>query len=187
MASEVSICNMALQKIGAESRITSLTEDSRNARECNTCYAEMRDAELEAHRWNFAKKRVQLTADTGSPAHGNENQFTIPTDCLRILLPHGVSVDWEYEGGKIITADSGPIDLTYIRRVTDPNQMPATFRELLSCRIAAQICEPITQSNAKLGVVAEFRKEALREARRTNAFQNIPADHDEDAWINARL
>jgi hypothetical protein len=187
MASEVGICNMALQKIGAESRIASLTEDSRNARECNTCYAEMRDAELEAHRWNFAKKRVVLTADTDSPAFGEENQFTLPTDCLRVLLPHGVNLDWEIEGGKIITRDSGPLDVAYIRRVTDPNQMPATFRELLSCRIAAQICEPITQSNAKLEAVAEFRRQALREARRTNAFQNIPADHDEDTWIDARL
>ena len=57
MASEVDICNRALSKLGA-ARITSLTEDSVNARACNAMYESVRDAELRAHPWNFAMKRV---------------------------------------------------------------------------------------------------------------------------------
>lgn len=185
MASEVGICNIALQKIGA-ARIVSLKEEGRNANSCNSCYEEMRDAELEAHRWNFAKKRVELTADSEAEIFDDKHVFTLPADCLRVLLPQDIDLDWQIENGQIITNEAGPLRVIYVRRVTDPNDMNPLFREVVACRVAAQICEQITQSNAKLVAVAEQHRMALKEARRTNAFQSISVEQDQDSWINAR-
>lgn len=187
MASDVSICNDALQKIGAENRITSLTEDSRNARAVNACYAEKRDAELRAHRWNFAIKRAVLSPDTAVPAFHFSYQFTLPTDCLRPLPPRRTTLDWHVEGGKILTNDGTTINLRYISRVTDPNAMDPLFRDMLACRIAEQICEQVTQSNSKLEAVNAAYKASRAEARRNNAFEQTADAPPTDSWELARL
>ena len=47
MTSVVGICNLALTKLGA-ARITSLTDDTKQARALNAIYEATRDAELAA-------------------------------------------------------------------------------------------------------------------------------------------
>lgn len=185
MASEVSICNMALQKLGA-SRITSLNEDSRNARSCNACYSTLRDSELRKRSWGFARKQAQLAASTTEPLFGYEYAYLKPSDCLRILPPNDATVDWRTVGRYIYTDWGAPLDLEYIFRVTDPNQMDDTFREALACKMAHHMCEEITQSNQKKAdALLEYRA-AIAEARQVNAFEDISAEPPEDSWISAR-
>ena len=175
MASEVSICNIAIQKVGG-TRITSLTQaNSREAFSCNNCYAEMRDLELRAHVWNFSRKRVILAPDSVAPLFDFGYAFTLPTDCLRPIIPTRLNIDWQIESNKILTNDGTSINLVYIAQITDPNAMDELFRELLACRIAAQICEEITQSGSKLQNIAQQYKDAKAEARKINAIeQGIP-------------
>lgn len=187
MASEVSICNEALDILGAE-RITSLTQDHVNARECNACYAELRDREIEKHPWNFARKRVVLAPDTVAPAFDFSYAFTLPSNCLRILLPNDRNtVDWSSEGGKILTNDGTSINLKYVAQITDPNAMPPSFRGALAAMIAWLKCEKITQSNSKKADAMAFYKFQIGEARRTNAFQRIAEDAPEDTWVTTRI
>jgi len=193
--SEVSICNLALQKNGS-GRIVSLTEDSPQARECNACYEAMRDLELRKHRWAFAIKRAALAADATAPAFGPVNYFTLPSDFLRLLEPDEATnfntLDWRIEsnavGAKAIaTNDSAPLEIRYVWRVVDPTVFDAAFVEALACRIASQTCEKLTQSNAKKAGVQEEYKDAIREARRTNAIEGVSAESPIDTWITARL
>ena len=69
MASVVDICNGALNQLGATT-ILSLTEDSKNARLCNSRYTQVRDSLFRSHPWNCLQKRVELAADTAKPAWG---------------------------------------------------------------------------------------------------------------------
>src|SRR4030065_1230484 len=62
MASETGICNRALQIVGA-TRIGSLADTSKSARECTVAYEISRDALLRSHPWGFAIARAQLAAD----------------------------------------------------------------------------------------------------------------------------
>jgi len=82
MASEVEICNAALSKIGisGNNRITSLSQNTKNAKACDERYATLRDLLLEQHPWNFALKRVQLAASTEAPSY----EFTYAYSCRRI-------------------------------------------------------------------------------------------------------
>lgn len=190
MASVVDICNSALQKLGAK-RIVSLTENSPNARSCNAAYSNSRDAELQAHPWNFAVKRVELAADAVPPIFGKANSYTLPGDFLRLLAPdpgyNCVPRDWQIEGTKILTRDQAPLHLRYVALVTDTTLMVPTFREALACRLASEMCEEITQSNSKKASVNADYKDALREARRINALANPPVTPNEDSWITARI
>lgn len=188
-SSVVQICNNALQKLGA-TRITAIDEDSRNARACNATYEGTKQAELRAHVWNFAIKRAELAADSEAPAWGRANAFTLPSDFLRLLPPYPEdnlnSTDWQIEGKKILTDDDAPIYIRYIYNVTDPNEMDALFLDMLSIKLAYDICEEITQSNTKKASLLEDYKDALSEARRINAIENISAKPPEDEWITVR-
>ena len=79
MASVVDICNSALNLLGA-STITTLTEDSKNARLCNQRYEPIRNRIFRSHAWNCLTKRVQLAEDSSAPVVEYANQFTLPAD-----------------------------------------------------------------------------------------------------------
>lgn len=192
--SDVSIVNLALQKLGA-ARITALTEDSPNARAANACYEAMRDLELRKHRWSFAIKRTQIAADATEPDFGPANYFTLPADFIRLLEPDTSenynTLDWRIESNgtnrKIATDDAAPLNVRYIARIEDPTLFDAAFVEVLACRIAIQVCEQITQSNTKAEIVAAHYKDAVREARRANAIETVSAEPPTDTWDTARL
>lgn len=196
MASEVAICNLALQRLGAKS-ISSLTEDSTAARACNRVFEQARDSELRAHPWSFARARVQLAAVSTDPIFGFAKQYALPADYLRILPTNGVNAtplqdDFQIEsnpdGGRVILTNTGaPINLIYIKRVVDPQQFDALFTELLIARIAMDTAEEITQSNTKKAEAKEHYREVRSEARRINAFERPPEDPPQDRWLTARL
>lgn len=188
--SETSICNLALQKLGA-GRIASLSENSPKARACSDCYEAMRDKELRAHRWSFAITRAELAADATDPAFGPTKQYTLPVGFLRLLEPDDAAndnmLDWRIEGRVIVTDYTAPLQIRYIERVTDPTLFDATFVDALACRIALQICETVTQSTSKKADVKDEYKDSVREARRTNAIEGVSAEPPTDPWITARL
>jgi hypothetical protein len=189
VASTVGICNRGLQKLGA-TRITSLDEDSVNARACNACFEELKQSEIRKHKWRFAIDRVELAADASSPAFGKENSFTLPADCLRVIAPYPEmnleELDWEIEGGKIYTNDDDPLYVRYLKNITDPNLMDPTFREALAARIALELCEQLTQSNTKKAELKEDYKDSIRDARKANAIESVPARGPEDSWVTGR-
>jgi len=189
MASVVEMCNRALQKLGAK-RITAITEDSVNARACNTAYNPIRLAELRAHPWACATKRAALAASSTDPLFVKQNSYPLPSDYVR-LLPNDDgynynSLDWQIEAGNIVTDDNAPLNIRYIYDLEDPNIMDALLREALSCRLALELCEELTQSNQKKESLRLDYKDAIREARRVNAILNIAAKPPEDEWVTVR-
>ncbi len=190
MASKVDICNRALQKLGAE-RIISLTQDSVSARACNLAFESVRDAELRAHAWNFAIKRVELATDATAPVYGYDYAYTLPSDCLRLLsndTNEGVYMtDWKVEGRKILTNEGAPLQIRYVYRVTDTTLYDTLFIEAMACKMAIEMCEELTQSNSKRQLAAEDYKLTIREARKINAFENPSAETQTDTWLSARL
>jgi len=183
--SETDICNLALQRLGAKS-ISTLTEDSVAGRECNRVYHHARDSELRAHPWNFARARAVLAADATAPAFEFADQFPLPDDYLRILPDTDVE-DWQIEGKSILTNDGAPLNLVYIRQITNVNDFDELFISLLVARIAVDIVEKITQSNTKAELARATYKQVKEEARRVNSFENTSRVPPDDPWLNARL
>ena len=187
--SEVSICNLALQKLGTR-RIVSLSEDSVEAREVAACYEQQRDNELRKYLWKFAKKRVVLGASAVIPAFTYALAFPLPADCLRVIKPVRVGLDWsieQHDGAlALLTNDGDSIEFRYIARVTDPTLFDPSFIEMLACKIAWHTCEKITQSNTKKQALNQEYLDAKAEARRTNAFELAPQEEPEDTWLTAR-
>jgi len=185
MPSEVDICNLSLQRLGAKT-ITALTDDSTAARECNRAYSHARDSELRSHPWNFARSRASLAADSATPAFGYAAQYTLPADFLR-LLPTRDQQDLQIENGKILTDDGAPLQIVYIKREDDPNKFDQLFVDLLVARIARDLAEKITQSKTKIEISQSLYEEFRKEARRVNSFERPALEPPTDPWIIARL
>ena len=194
MASQVEICNSALNMLGANN-ITSLTEDSKNARLLNQRYEPVRDAVFRSHSWNCLIKRVELAQDTDTPSHEYTKQYTLPSDCLRVLRIGGhhdsSSSDlddgqkFKIEGRKLIT-DEATIYLIYVALITDVNEYDTLLRETLAARLAAELAYAITSSTALANSLKETYLEKLREARFTDATEGSADNIDSSTFINAR-
>ncbi len=186
--SQTRVANHALQKLGA-GLISSMDEDTREARTVKACYSILRDRELRAHSWNFSIKRVALAPSATVPAFGFAKAFPLPADCLRILPP-ALHVDWTVENingvSHILTNEGTVIYLRYVARITDEAVFDELFVDMLACKIAWHCCETITQSNQKKADVMAEYKEARAEARRINAFEQASPQEPEPPWLVAR-
>ena len=187
--SNVSICNLALQKLGAQ-RIAALDEASKNARECNACFEHLRDTELRSNKWKFALSRATLAPAATTPEFNYEYAFPLPVDCLRALFPARLGLDWKIENHdgvpSILTNDGDTLEIRYIKRVTDPTLFDPLFIESLACKIAWHLCEALTQSNSKKDTAERHYVYAMKEARRLNAIEIGVAKQPVDEWLAAR-
>ena len=176
MASNVDICNSALNMIGA-SNIISLTEDSRAARVCNQRFEFVRDAVMRAHPWNCLIVRTGLAADSDTPAFEFDHQHTLPTDpyCLRVLRPEDPDTVFRVEGRKIISSTT-PFKMIYVARITDPNEYDQLLIESIASRLAADISYALVNSASLSQMLMATYENKLSEARFVDATEGTPAN-----------
>ena len=184
--SSIDICNSALQRVGASS-ITSLSDNSPEARACSVAYDSNRADELRKHAWNFAIKRAVLAPDVTAPAFDYTYAFTLPSDCLRVLRPNTARLDWQIEGRKILTNESATLYLRYIYDCQDAAQFDASFYNVVSAAMSVDICEKLTQSNVKKGALSQDYNDAVSMAKKVDAFESGPEAPPYDDWWLARL
>jgi hypothetical protein len=163
MASTVDICNGALNQLGATT-ILSLTEDSKNARLCNSRYTQVRDAVFRSHPWNCLQKRVELASSTTTPAWGYKFKFDLPGDCLRLLRILDFDSNYQVEGRSILS-NNETMKILYISRVEDPNQYDELLRETLSAALGSDIAYAITSNNTTSQNMLVTYQEKLKDAR----------------------
>ncbi len=176
MASVVDICNGALNQLGA-STILSLTEDSKNARLCNSRYTQVRDALFRTHPWNCLQTRLELAASSDSPAWGFTYAYTLPTNCLRLLRVLDYDSNYKVEGRKILS-NASTMKILYISRITDPNEYDELLRETLSAALGADIAYAVTSNNTTSQNMILSYQEKLRDARFVDSTEGQNVDHD---------
>ena len=176
MASVVDICNGAVNQLGA-STILSLTEDSKNARLCNSRYTQVRDALFRTHPWNCLQTRLELAASSDSPAWGFTYAYTLPANCLRLLRVLDYDSNYKVEGRKILS-DASTMKILYIARITDPNEYDELLRETLSAALGADIAYAVTSNNTTSQNMIVSYQEKLRDARFVDSTEGQNVEHD---------
>ena len=112
MTTEVDIVNAALIKLG-ERTIASLTDAVKPAQLANAVYADLRDALLREHPWNFAMVRVSLAVRAArQPEAGRGTAYLLPDGaggaarCLRFVAVEdsgGRYLDHKVEANTVVT------------------------------------------------------------------------------------
>lgn len=197
MPSVVDICNEAMDLLGAAT-ITSLTENSKEARLCNRRFDTVRDAVLRSHPWNVAITRASLAKDATAPAFGFASQFTLPTNpyCLRVISFWNSSVNnevaaydsnvmYKIEGRKVLS-NEGSCSITYISRVTDTELFDSLLSSAIAHKLASETAYAITGSNSVSQAMQAMYETRLREAKSIDAMEGYPEQPQADEYINIR-
>lgn len=94
--------------------------------------------------------------------------------------------DYNFEGDYLTSFTPDVIWLRFSADVADPNLFDPMFSEGLSCRIAYEVVEPITQSTAKQGNIAAAYNKFMQEARTVDSIERGPVEAPEDTYISCR-
>lgn len=95
--------------------------------------------------------------------------------------------DWNFEGDYIVSAATDAIVFRFVGDITVVSHMDDMFCEGLACRLAAAICEPLTQSGAKLSSIMAEYKVYMGEARLVNAIEIGTQEPPIDDYLAVRL
>lgn len=207
MASKTEWANRALDKIG-EKPVIALDNNTTQGALINRMFDQVLEDELRARKWSFSIKRVKLAADVEVPAFGYAAQYSLPTDCLRVLsiLNFDVGPDlsdyratpnqlYVIEGRKILygqpipgnPSPSLPMPLRYVARITDTTLWDSGFGDAFACRLACEIAERLTQSSDKRRLAWTEYLQSVRRAIRANAIE-LPSEYaTDDSWFYSRL
>lgn len=183
MFSVIQICNRSLVQIHAGT-ITSLNDDSEEARFCSILYPQVRDEVLRAHPWNFALDEEELTQDTTAPLTEFRYRYRLPDRCIRVLKINSTA-RYKIKGRYLHTNESGVI-IEFISRVTDTTTFDALFVAALATRLAAVLAYPISGSSDRATALNEEYASLLREAKRRDGQEGIPDDLEANKFVDSR-
>ena len=200
MASEIDISNLALSHVGGRP-IESFSEGTKEAIECRRFYETDRNAVLEDHNWNFARKSIDL-ALLSETFPGWDYAYAWPTDCLgpRIIYnPVGlpgqqgvVEIQYEVRANealtqRIILTDQEDAVLIYTAKVTTANLYDNQFIQALALRLGADLAQTIrADSQLKLNLLTEYGAIIARAKVKQSNEGYIP-DDNEGSFVEARV
>ena len=90
------------------------------------------------------------------------------------------------EGRNLVTNED-TAKIKYVARVTDPQQYDPGLIEVLSTRLAAEICYAITGSTTMIQVTTAAFEAKLREARFVDSTQGAPQRIEASDFIESRF
>lgn len=157
MASDNDIVNQGLSLVGGDLRedYTDTSDTSTEATLARLFFETARDAVLESRDWPFATDRDLLdTPSVTAPVCEYDNQFAIPSDCLRVLR---ISLDgtfedqvtWVREGDNILV-NAEEIYIKYIKQITDSTKFPNTFVHAVAAYLAVLFTVPLLRNDKML-------------------------------------
>lgn len=184
----VELCATALLKIGA-APIGSFDDPGTEAACAVRLYPVARDALLTVFPWSFTQASAQLTALPAAPQAEFAFAFDMPADCLRAISA-GVGrasrgLTYKIEGTRL-HADYAPVTLAYQRRAAEAD-FPPFFVQALLCRLAADLCIPITESSSRAQDLYRLAEAELRIARLLDSQQSTPRRIEDFTLVQARF
>lgn len=199
--STTELSNIALARAQCGQRLNSFDSDtSKEAQQARDVYDTLRRTALRENYWNFAKKRVQLSALVTAPTFGFDYAYGYPADCLRIVSVHPYdssrasmeyhleTVDVALTPTRAIITNADRAYLLYVADVTSLALWDSDFYDAFCWRLAAEFAANIKKS-AQLSQVCltEYRK-AISLAKSSGSIEEWPTampHYFEDSWLSA--
>lgn len=175
----VSVCNMALSRVGIGHKIVALDDATAQASVCNDWYTIARDRVLAAFQWPFAQKRAALALveefeDDDDPDLEWAFSYRYPVTCIvlrRIVSqnrPESQPTPFELgqdNTGRLIFTDQPEAIAEYTATYDDPGEWPDAFADAVSALLATEIAGPLRVSADKVAIAMQKYDRALIRAQ----------------------
>ena len=193
-ATDVVICNLALQELGAN-RIAAISAEGKEETVlCNLYYGPVVEEVLRSHPWNCAIWYQPLAqVDSGDEKYMLTNlskwayQYTLPTNpyCLRPLeIPGYPGASYEIVNRYLLT-NLTKVTLKYIQRVEDESLFDALLVRAIAYRLAADLTDKLTNSRKTRSEMLEIYEWALRKAKGIDCMESTNQETPNDDWQTA--
>ena len=188
---EIDVWNMALDMLH-EAPVSAPTGDTAVRLWFTRNYAQVRDSELRKFAWNFALARITIAASVDAPAWRWSYKYDLPGDCLRMMplrengALNGTLLSYELEGDAILTNQSAPIKLRYIKRIETVGLWDALFVDVVAARLASKMAHWLTGKASFAQVADQSYRQTLQEARRIDAIEQFQENLDQNNVIRVR-
>lgn len=184
MTSPVSICNRALAIVGAN-LISSLEDNTVEARTCNSLYSEIYEEVLTSKPWTFATKRMEIERVSNDALFGDMARFQIPNTSKHVhWAVDDPSIDprrdpnnlvWYAENGHVV-ADTGVTRLFIWSTIATPeSNVSSLFRSAVVYRLANDLAYALSASKPKADRFMEKYEGMLARAYERDSQMNKSA------------
>jgi hypothetical protein len=199
MATDVQIVNKALQRIGVDKPIASLSELSKAAVLANSCFETERDYCLEDFWWPFATGFATLALVSDGDEAFNDRwyyAYRYPSAALAIRCivtavhpdpnPPPFEIARDAQGKLILTNEAGPVNVEYTARITDPGEFSAMFSEMLAWKLGSVMAPSLSRiENMAKSCMQMYEIDKTKAQSRAANERQAPPDLDA-SWIRER-
>lgn len=194
---KIDICNIALGRIGRKASITSLTENSAEARACGRIWDMVRQSLLREFTWSFSHK-ITLLALSTETIPGWNYLYAYPSDCLqalRIFNRAGADLRGEQEKWDVVNVGNNTFIacnveqayLEYTADKTDTDSWTTQFADCLAWRLAFELAMPLSGDVNLRNSCWQLYMSLGSMAKTTNAAEKNVDAYKERRYINARM
>lgn len=190
MSSIVEVYNLAAERMGSVTRVSSPDDDRHVARTIKAIFDITRRASIRDGAWNFATRRAELAAeyDPDRVIYPWAYGFPMPAGYLRFLeVLDCRKDDYAYEDGTVMSNSAGPLRIKYLVDVPEPANWDEGFAESLALKIAMRCGRTIGGSAFDLDQCTADYRASLSAAKRVDARENPGPGQDESDWVLARF
>ena len=184
------ICNIGLGMVGG-TRIADITEDSPNARYCQTFYDPVVDEVLCMANWVCAKHTKTIAADADYDytdfSYKLAFKFALPSNpyCLKVREVNTNLYDWRKEGRAIYTSQA-TCEMIYTKRITDVNEFDPLLVEGIETQLAIRLSFPLQAENRlRLELIEYLEQVVLPRAETANAAEGYVDEKGSKSWQSA--
>ena len=196
--SKAAICNLALDYLLQTNEEVITNIDSPNTQTEVTCarwYDTTRRSILRRHPWNFASKRVVLTATGVAPAFEFTLAYNVPVDFIRLNTINEQSsfdpdfkLDYGFENNQILTRGTSgeTLNVRYVFDFVNVVSMDPIFIDLFAIELALRMAYKFTSSNTNVERLAGLQAQKLAEAQSIDGQERPPSRIERSPALTSR-
>lgn len=188
--SRTGMCNKGLVLVGGTA-ITSLTEDSDNARYCAELLDAVIDEVLCMHEFPCAEHRKVVAAnadyDYTDFDYAKEYKYLLPANpyCLQLRTFNDGKTAYEIQG-RWLYSDADTCELVFTKRITDVNEFSPLLVESIYTLLAVKLTFPLKQSKTlRAELIEYFELVVLPRAKASAASQAYVDQSQRRRWLTA--
>jgi hypothetical protein len=188
--SRTDICNKGLVLVGGRT-ITSLIEDSENARYCNQLLDSVIDEVLCMFDWPCAEHRKVIAYnadyDPDDFSYAKSYKYLLPANpyCLLVRKFNDGQTAYEIQG-RWLYADVETCELVYTKRITDVNEFSPLLVEAIYTQLGVKLTFPLKQSKTLRDELIQYLEVVvLPRAKGRDASQLYVDQTKRRRWLTA--